>query len=647
MSTLFDGATIVVEVAFTSTPLTSNATITAASGWTDITGYVRNIRINRGRQTELSDYSPGTLTMALDNRARTFDPSYGGNVAPYLGNLKPMRKVRVRATSGATTATLFTGHIMGWPIDFPGMLDSEVNVTAVDGFRVLQQIAPPPNAYDASVRADSPNCYWTIDTIDDGAISPATIGGVDIANFNNGDIAFPKPTPVDIITPVGPTQTLSNVGWAANGVPTVAPKTIEGWFTNLQYGVYAGTNVARAALNSTNWIRLAVGATDGTVSVGYSNSSGAGSSYSYASTGWQIATLSVHLVLTVTASDLVLYANGAEVWRKPLAVGTSTNTFPSLPPPSVQAVCQPRAGSPVNPAIYGLAVYGSGFTATQVFTHYSAGLTGWGHPLGDRAGTRIGRILTAIGWPSTDTDLGTGSTVLGAYNPAGTALASCQDCSTAEQALFFMSADGKVTMRDRQWQMTNSTSITPQATIGDSAGETSYVDIEIDGNHLDNIRNVVTVTYGAGSVIVKDSTSISDYGEQSDQVSTAALPNEAGFVARQLGAARLRIRKDATTRVPKLQITPRGGTTTVLPVILDLELGKRVTVKRRQTGASYPFSQDCIIQGINHAITPSTWMTTLYLSPVQVTAYSSAPWLTLGDATYGRIGSAANNKIPY
>lgn len=649
MAALFDGATITVEIAFTATPLTSNADITAAAGWTDVSSYVRDIRINRGRQTELSDYAPGTCTLTLDNRTRLFDPTNTANIAPYLNNLKPMRKVRVRATSGATSATIFTGHIMGWPVEYPGMVFSEVNLVAVDGFRVLSQIAPPVNAYDAAVRADSPNCYWTMNTIDTGGISPATVGTVDISNFNLGDPAFQPPAILPITAPVGPETTLSNVGWAANGVPTVAPKTIEGWFWNMNYGNYGGNNIARAALNSTNWIRLAVDGSNGTVYAGYSNSAAAGTSYAFASTGWQISTSFVHLILTVTATNLILYANGIEVWRGTLAVGTSTNTFATLPPPSVQAVCQPRTGSPVNPAIYGLAVYPTGFSTTQVGTHYAAGLTGWGHPLGDRAGTRIGRILTAIGWPSADTDLGTGSTVLGIYQPGNTALAACQDCATAEQALFFMSADGKVTLRDRQWQITNTASINSQATLGDTSGETPYTDIEIDGNHLDWVRNVVTVNYGAGTVVIKDATSVTNYGEQSDGISAGALPNEAGYVARQLGAARLRIRKNPTIRVPKLEITARANTATIVPTILNLELGERVTVNRRPAGATSPFSQACIIQGINHAITPNRWVTTLYLAPVQMTAYNtlSDTWLTLGDATYGRIGLAYNNKIPY
>ena len=640
MATWFDGATVTVEVAFTNNPLTANVSCT----WVDVSTYVRDLAIKRGRTTELSDYSPGTMTLTLDNRARRFDPS--NTAGPYYGNLLPMRKVRVSAAYGATSATIFTGHIMGWPVDYPRMVDSEVAVQAVDAFRLLQQTAPPVNAYDATVRADSPHAYWALDTIDDGAISPATVGNVDIVNFNQGDPSFFEPADLAITRPVGPSTTLANVGWAANGIPTAAPKTVEGWFWNFDYGVYGGTNIARAALDSTNWIRLAVGSTDGTVSVGYSNSA-ATKSYTYASTGWQVSTSLVHLVLTASATNLTLYANGVQVWQGTLSAATSTNTFAALPPPSVQAVCQPRSGSPVNPATYGLAVYTSELNSTQVSTHYQAGLTGWGHPIGDRAGTRIGRILDAIGWPAGDRAISTGSTVLGAFTSSQSALAACQACSVAEQGLFFVSGDGQITFRDRQWQMTNSSSITAQATLGDNAGETNYSDIEIDGNHLENIRNVITVSYGAGQVVVKDATSVTAYGEQSDSVAAQALPNEAGYVARQLGAARLRLRKDPATRIPRVEIKPRRATSTFLPTVLGLELGKRVTVNRRPTGGSGSFSQACIIQGIQHTISPENWVTVLYLAPVQWAAYSAAPYLTLGDATYGRIGAAAGNKIPY
>jgi hypothetical protein len=645
MAAWMDGATVTVEIAFTNAPLTANASCT----WVDVSADVRAMNIRRGRQTELSGYSVGTMQLTLNNRARAYDPS--NTAGAYYGNLLPMRKVRVTATSGATTATIFTGHILGWPLEYPGMIDATVVIGCVDAFRPLAQMSPPSNAFDAEVLTDSPHGYWRLDTIDNGGISPASAGNVDARNFNRGDTNFSDPADLTITRPVGVDTTLANAGWVVENFPTAAPKAIEGWFWNLQQGIYGGTNIARAALDSTNWIRLAIGSTDGTISVGYSNSTD-NRYFTFASTGWKIEQSSAHLVLTASATTLTLWLNGVDIWSATLSVGTSTNTFAALPPPSMQAVVQPRAGSTVSPAVYGLAVYSSALSSTRIGKHYLAGLTGWGHPLGDRAGDRIGRILDAVGWPAADRALSTGSTVLGVYGSDGSTLGALQQIADTEQGLLFVDGSGNVVLRDRQWQWTNSSATTSQATFGDSGSETPYADIEIDGNHLDYIRNVVTVTYTGSSVTVKDATSVSAYGEQSDSIAASALPASDGFVARQLAAFRLRLRKDAKTRVPMVKVLPRVKTSTHLPTLLGLELGERVTVKRRPSGGTGIIDQTCTVQGISHQITPDRWTTLLYLAPAQP-SYTEGPYLTLGDATYGRIGSSSGgspftaNKIPY
>lgn len=713
MSALFDGATITVEVAFGDAPLTANASCT----WTDITDDVRSIAIRRGRDSELGTYSPGSCNLQMDNRTRRYDPSNTGNSAPYLGNLLPMRKLRVKATSGATTATIFTGHVLGWPIEYPGMKDSIVTLTAVDAFRPLTQMEPPHTAYEAEVLGDTPAGYWRLDLIDEGGFSPATAGNFDARNFNRGDPSFFDPADLTITQPAGVESTIANAGWVVENFPTAAPKSIEGWWWNLYQGIYAGTNIARAALDSTNWIRVAIGNLDGTVSVGYSNSAD-NRYFAYASTGFVIVQPSAHIVLTADTTNLTLYLNGLQVWQGALSVGTSTNTFAALPPPSVQAVVQPRAGSTISPGLYGLAVYSGSLTSTQASDHYQAGLTGWGHPTGDRAGDRINRILDAVGWPiavssiatggttttltdstkswttnfyagsqirivggtgrgqtstiasntatqltvspawvtapdstsayiiDADRSISTGSTVLGTFTNGSNTLQACQQVADVEQGLFFIDGAGNVVLRDRQWQWTNSAATTAQATFGDSTGETGYADIQIDGNHLDYLRNVVTVSYSAGAVVVKDATSVAAYGEQSDSVSANFLPTWGGYVARQLGAFRLRARKDVATRIPMIRIKPRKATSTYLPTLLGLELGERVVVNRRPTGGSGSFSLSCTVQGIHHNIATDNWTTTLYLSPI-LSSYTEAPYLTMGDATYGKIGATAANKVPY
>jgi hypothetical protein len=268
--------------------------------------------------------------------------------------------------------------------------------------------------------------------------------------------------------------------------------------------------------------------------------------------------------------------------------------------------------------------------------------------MNEHTGERIGRILDAIGWPTADRDLSPGQTVCGQWAPDGaTALDQIRNLADTEQGLFYIAGDGKATFRDRNWQMTAAHAITARATFGDSGSEIKYRDITIQGNDLEHIRNVVTVTYPDASVTVKDATSIGQYGAQTDSVTATDLQPWAGNQARQLGNYRLRARKDPLTRVPSLVVDPRAGTlSATLPAVIDLELGDRVNAKRRPTGGTGTFSQDCSVQGIDHDVTPATWRTNLYLAPAPK-SYTEAPYLVVGDATYGKIGATAGNVIPY
>jgi len=71
--------TLHVEIAF------DDETLEPDPEWTDITSYVRDVQVNRGRSTELDDYPTGKATFVLDNRARTFDPLHGPGSVDFTG----------------------------------------------------------------------------------------------------------------------------------------------------------------------------------------------------------------------------------------------------------------------------------------------------------------------------------------------------------------------------------------------------------------------------------------------------------------------------------------------------------------------------------------------------------------------------------
>lgn len=118
-----------IEAAFDTNPA-------ADPTWTDITGYVREFSIRRGRQHELDRVAAGELVATLDNNDARFDPT--NTSSPYTPNVRPMRRIRARARWNNVDYNLFHGYAEAWtPTWQAGGLDSIVTVTAADLFKVL------------------------------------------------------------------------------------------------------------------------------------------------------------------------------------------------------------------------------------------------------------------------------------------------------------------------------------------------------------------------------------------------------------------------------------------------------------------------------------------------------------------------------
>jgi hypothetical protein len=106
--------------------------------WVDVSGYVRDLQTERGRQDSFSRPNVGTLSLLLHNRDGRFDPT--NTSGPYYPNVKPMRRIRVRCTWNSVTYNLFLGYITDWPLSFPSWnFNAIVQVQAVDALAILNQ----------------------------------------------------------------------------------------------------------------------------------------------------------------------------------------------------------------------------------------------------------------------------------------------------------------------------------------------------------------------------------------------------------------------------------------------------------------------------------------------------------------------------
>ena len=140
------------------------------------------------------------------------------------------------------------------------------------------------------------------------------------------------------------------------------------------------------------------------------------------------------------------------------------------------------------------------------------------------------------------------------------------------------------------------------------------------------------------------------YGELPDAVNASLMRPWDGWLARQLAAFRLRLRSIPKARIPVVSVQPHhptGNASTHVATLVALELGDRVQVNRRPDGATDPIQQQATIQGIRWTITPQSgfrWQG--YLSPA-APSYTEGPYLTVGDATYGKIGASDGNTVPF
>ena len=137
MSVAFNSdVTLTIEIAFDSDPLDTSQT------FTDVSAYIREFSIDRGRQHDLADYQTGTASVVLDNTDDRFNPL--NTSSPYYdtanseSKISPFRQIRIKAEYDSTTHTLFRGFIQGYPESFGGQgADSSVRIRCVDAFKLF------------------------------------------------------------------------------------------------------------------------------------------------------------------------------------------------------------------------------------------------------------------------------------------------------------------------------------------------------------------------------------------------------------------------------------------------------------------------------------------------------------------------------
>lgn len=629
-----------------------------ADDWEDITTYVRNFSIKRGRNFELDRMEAGTCTLVLDNSTGIFDIT--NTSSPYYPHILPLRRIKVCTVADDNFAeghTLFTGYVEGWPQTYLTDFETTMTVEATDAFSVLARIGRT-TSYDATIVADDPIAYYKLDEdsgsvaaddsgfLRDGTYAPntpesrqavdGTMLGTNVPLVSDGgkSIRF-----VDGIA-YEPTYVLAHPdarvdhNISASGSFTGSEFSVEAWIRPLHAsnGVIwlqdsAVTYAASGDIDE--WIEEYVNGygilrmDDASNQLVFATSPTDDQLETYAVATDDGLTLgdTYHVVAVQAAvsgaPEPTIYINGVEVATSTIVLSTvasdATNDITiGAPPKNVTSFND----SGFDGFIDNVAIYDTALSAETIAEHYDVGSAAGGSAL---SGSRITFALTqGAGLDTSLQDIDTGLSLISETDADGSLLEYIQKVTDSEGGVFYVDVNGRCVFKDRHYGFTDADSVTSLGTFGDDGTELPYVALELEYDE-DLIFNHVTMTDANGNVAsVVDTDSIDAYMERRYSKDSLLTDVEDARSAAQWLLANY---AEPTVRIRSMVIEPVAHVH-LWNYVLMLDLTNRVTVLRRTPGGT-TLTWDVLIEGVEHDYDASTmsWVANYSLRPVSPDPY--------------------------
>lgn len=132
--------------------------------WTDVSQYVRRWSVKRGASDgdqPTMRLGPGTCSIQFNDGDRRFDPSNAAGPYVVAGETQvvPERRVRIRASWGFGSWSIFVGYVDNWQPEYVGNQWTYSNMTATDASKVLarpsrEALAPAFAGDDSGTRTN-------------------------------------------------------------------------------------------------------------------------------------------------------------------------------------------------------------------------------------------------------------------------------------------------------------------------------------------------------------------------------------------------------------------------------------------------------------------------------------------------------------
>lgn len=239
---------------------------------------------------------------------------------------------------------------------------------------------------------------------------------------------------------------------------------------------------------------------------------------------------------------------------------------------------------------------------------------------------RVTKILDAFGFPSDRRDVQTGTLQVGTQQITDNVLSALQECETAENAQFFISADGKATFRNRDYRLSNTKAINVQSTFSNDGSNLPYVDVGLSFDDQEIVNIYEWTREGGTTQYIADTDSVLNYGAFDNAQTTINISdtNVASLIAQKVAET-----SQPIVRFNNLVVNPRENTL-LWTQALGREFGDRIKVKVVNPDGS-SLEDEVLIESIQHSVIASsqTWRWSVTLSPA-----GSSAWI-LGQAKLG------------
>lgn len=137
----------------------------AGAGWFDVTQWVQDVQISRGKSRLLDRFESGTANVTFNNSTRMFDPKYTGSI--FFGGILPRLKIRISSNDNY----VYYGSIDDWNISYDPAGPSFATIVCSDDFVFLNQRTLPAYSTISELSStriqtilDLPEILWTEST---------------------------------------------------------------------------------------------------------------------------------------------------------------------------------------------------------------------------------------------------------------------------------------------------------------------------------------------------------------------------------------------------------------------------------------------------------------------------------------------------